>query len=176
MVARVCFALAIVTVIIAATSAQAGARAALVIGNATSRSLPTPAHPANNAQRTAVDLTAVLRPPAARKPGHLLALVDAPRDNPFAAGPFPADALTIGGDMLVAFSTRSGGGVVDGPGRNGPYAAALLRHLPTGGLDMRRMVARVRAAVVEATSGQQIPWETSALTGDVYLATPGSAE
>src|SRR5581483_5590402 len=53
---------------------------------------------------------------------------------------------------------------------------ALLKHLEQPGVEVRLMVARVRAAVIAATEGKQVPWESASLTREIYFAAaPGPA-
>ena len=103
-------------------------------------------------------------------------LLDACRDNPFAAifrnrsvgrG---LGSMTAALGTLVGFATSPGAVATDGDGRNSPFAKALLRHLPTPGLDITQLMRLVRADVVAATGGQQIPWDHSSLVGEIALA------
>ena len=48
---------------------------------------------------------------------------------------------------LIAFSTAPGAIAADGRGNNSPFTEALLRHLPTPGLEFRTVLTRVRAEV-----------------------------
>ena len=59
---------------------------------------------------------------------------------------------------------------LDGEGANSPFSAALSRHIGTPGLEVQQMLTRVRAEVVAATKGKQVPWSNSSLLGEVYLA------
>lgn len=71
---------------------------------------------------------------------------------------------------LVAFATAPGAEAADGTGANSPFTTALLKHLPTPGLEINVMLTRVRVDVREATGGEQIPWTSSSLAREVYLA------
>lgn len=71
-----------------------------------------------------------------------------------------------GGGMLVAFATLPGDVAADGAGRNSPFTHALVKHLPTPGLELRHLFVRVRADVVLVTSNAQIPQVTDALNGE----------
>ena len=71
---------------------------------------------------------------------------------------------------LVAYSTSPGGVAVDGEGVNSPYSAALARELKTPGLSVEQAFKRVRIAVMALTDDEQVPWESSSLTGDFYFA------
>jgi hypothetical protein len=117
-------------------------------------------------------------------------ILDACRNNPFAqtfasrygAGrsvtvqPGLAGYSSLGAGMLVAFSTAPGAVALDGNGANSPFTEALARYIRTPGLEVRQMLTRVRADVASETAGKQIPWDNSALLGDVYLAGFGKTE
>lgn len=116
-------------------------------------------------------------------------ILDACRNNPMApklasAGPArdieagsglaaPATlgaGSTLGAGTLIAFATAPGQVALDGAGANSPFSAALTRHIGTPGLEVQQMLTRVRAEVVAATKGKQVPWSNSSLLGEVYLA------
>lgn len=116
-------------------------------------------------------------------------ILDACRNNPMApkvasAGPVrgieagsglaaPATlgaGATFGAGTLIAFATAPGQVALDGEGANSPFSAALTRHIGTPGLEVQQMLTRVRAEVVAATKGKQVPWSNSSLLGEVYLA------
>jgi hypothetical protein len=67
---------------------------------------------------------------------------------------------------LVAFATQPNRLAADGDGRNSPFTRALLKHLPTPGLEVRTLMARVRAEVVDATAGAQRPEVWDSLVGE----------
>ncbi len=77
---------------------------------------------------------------------------------------------TLGAGTLIAFATAPGQVALDGEGVNSPFTTALLRHIPTPGLELQAMLTRVRAEVVAATRSKQVPWSNSSLLGEVYLA------
>jgi uncharacterized caspase-like protein len=86
-----------------------------------------------------------------------------------AAPPTPGPGATLGAGTLIAFATAPGQVALDGEGGNSPFSAALTRHIGTPGLEVQQMLTRVRAEVVAATSGKQVPWSNSSLLGEVYL-------
>jgi peptidoglycan hydrolase-like protein with peptidoglycan-binding domain len=105
-------------------------------------------------------------------------ILDACRDNPFRRLWPAASRSTAGRGLarvspatgtLVVFSTAPGAVAADGQGRNSPFTAALLRHMPTLGMEVRPMLAEVRRSVREATGGAQVPWEESSLEGAFYF-------
>ena len=87
-----------------------------------------------------------------------------------AAPTAPSSGATLGAGTLIAFATAPGQVALDGEGANSPFSAALSRHIGTPGLEVQQMLTRVRAEVVAATKGKQVPWSNSSLLGEVYLA------
>ena len=93
-----------------------------------------------------------------------LIILDACRDNPFKTKMIqtPGTKRTInprsvsrgftrvevGGNILVAYSATEGTTAEDGViGQNSPYAKALLQHIETPNLDIRRLFGKVRDTV-----------------------------
>jgi tetratricopeptide (TPR) repeat protein len=104
-----------------------------------------------------------------------LVFLDACRDNPFgrSTGSGPAKGLApiqnaVG--TLTAFSTKPGHVALDGDGRNSPFTTALLKHIPTPGLEIGGVMKRVRVDVIKSTKGEQVPFDESSLITDVVLA------
>lgn len=112
-----------------------------------------------------------------------LVFLDACRDNPLAqrlarsAG--QSRSLGVGRGLarmnsgvgtLIAFATEPGKIALDGEDGHSPFTRALLEHIDTRGLEIRQMLSRVRATVIERTDGQQLPLDTSALIDDFYFA------
>ncbi|WP_051382642.1 caspase family protein [Bradyrhizobium sp. Tv2a-2] len=111
-----------------------------------------------------------------------LILLDACRDNPFAAKLRSASrSPTRGGlakleeisaDTLVAFAAKAGSISYDGDGVNSPYATALLRHLTEPGVDVRIALGRVRDEVLAMTGGRQEPFIYGSLGGATISLVP----
>jgi uncharacterized caspase-like protein len=110
-----------------------------------------------------------------------LVILDACRNNPFA----PAGAkraVTRGlariepeDNTLVVYAAKDGTTADDGLGRrHSPFTEALLKHLPTPGLEINLMFRRVRDDVMRATSHEpepQQPHVYASLGGqELYLA------
>jgi hypothetical protein len=102
-----------------------------------------------------------------------IVVLDACRNNPFqrsfrsaSRGLAPLDAAK---GTLIAFATAPGSVAADGVGRNGVFTRHLLTSLKHPESDIEKVFRRVRAAVLDETKGQQVPWETSSLTGDFYF-------
>lgn len=122
-----------------------------------------------------------------------IVLLDACRDNPLArnlARRMGTRSAQIGTGLakveagvgtLIGYSTQPGNVALDGAGRNSPYAEALLRHIESPDRDVSGVLIAVRNDVLTATSGKQVPWEHTSLTGQVYLkrdasgASPGAS-
>ena len=113
-----------------------------------------------------------------------LILLDACRDNPFAAklrsaGRMPskgglAKLDDVNADTLVAYAAKAGSTSYDGDGFNSPYATALLRHLAEPGVDVRIALGRVRDAVITMTGGRQEPFIYGSLGGATMALVPMS--
>ena len=126
----------------------------------------------------------VLTVSAAAKLG--LVVLDACRDNPFAARmqrSVRTRAVERGlarieppRSVLVAFAARDGTIASDGAGRNSPFTTALLHHIETPGLEINFLFRNVRDDVIEATSGQQEPFVYGSLSKDpIFLKSSAPA-
>lgn len=115
-----------------------------------------------------------------------LIILDACRDNPFAAqmkrtmtvasrsvsrglAPVEPEAGT-----LVVYAAKDGETALDGDGSNSPFATAFVKNLPTPGLEVRRLFDFVRDDVMEATGRKQKPFSYGSISGrqDFYFV-PG---
>ena len=105
-----------------------------------------------------------------------LVILDACRDNPFARSMKRVSALRslnrgliavepMKANTLIAYAAKGGSTAEDGEGQNSPYAAALLKHLPTPGLDLRQAFGLVRDDVMKATDNKQEPFTYGSLGG-----------
>ena len=112
-----------------------------------------------------------------------LVFLDACRDNPLAeklarsmgtrstAVNRGLAKLETGVGSLIAFATQPGNVALDGAKRNSPFTTALLKYVGTPGRSLTDELIDVRRAVLEATDGRQVPWDSSSLTGPVILNT-----
>src|ERR1700726_1944920 len=111
-----------------------------------------------------------------------LVLLDACRDNPFAAKIRSAKAtrsvavdsglaeMKSGEGTLIAFATGPGQTALDGEtGTNSPFTRALVAHITQPGVEIQQAMTEVRAQVNEETSKNQLPWGHTNLIGSVYL-------
>jgi uncharacterized caspase-like protein len=120
-----------------------------------------------------VDVNLVLEKMEAAQSQVNVVILDACRNNPFqrrfrsaSRGLAPLDAAK---GSLVAFATAPGSVAADGTGRNGLYTKHLLDSLKHPDSGIESVFKRVRAAVIEDTRGQQVPWESSSLIGDFFF-------
>ena len=102
-----------------------------------------------------------------------IVILDACRNNPYsrsfrssASGLAHMDAPT---GTYIAYAAAPGRVAMDGEGNNGLYTGELLKALPLPGLKIEDAFKRVRVAVQDKSGAQQVPWESSSLTGDFYF-------
>jgi hypothetical protein len=110
-------------------------------------------------------------------------ILDASRSNPFAAR-MQRTAHNRSVDrglarvepaqnVLVAYASKDGTTNEDRGGRNSPYAAALLRHLESPGLDINFMFRKVKDDVQSHTDHRQQPFVYGSLPNHpIYLKEP----
>ncbi len=133
-----------------------------------------------------IDISLVLQQMEAEKRVNLVFL-DACRDNPLSrslARTMGTRSSSVGQGLasiqsavgtMIAYATQPDNVAHDGTGRNSPFTTALLKHIPTPGLDVSALMRRVRTDVVAATRERQVPWDHSSLMGDVVLV-PSSGQ
>ncbi len=114
-----------------------------------------------------------------------LVILDACRDNPFAKSMKRAVVsrwanrglarIGPGGlarveptspNTLVAFAAKAGSTADDGNTRNSPFTTALVKFLPTPGLDLRKAFGFVRDEVLKVTHNRQEPFIYGSLGGN----------
>jgi hypothetical protein len=128
----------------------------------------------NDVEIEAVDVGLVLRQMEDAGSRVNIVILDACRNNPLSGG---QRSMTRGLALvnapqgsLVAFSTAPGGVSVDGDGQNSPYTQALASAMVQRGFAAEQVFREVRVKVLEATGRQQVPWESSSLTGAFYFS------
>ncbi|MEY4428085.1 MAG: hypothetical protein RLZZ182_774 [Pseudomonadota bacterium] len=130
----------------------------------------------------AVDGTALIERVSGMAQGVNLLVFDACRTPPTRArtrsleskpegmGPVVAPSGT-----LVAFSTAPNRVASDGPDRaNSLYTQALAEELRKPGVPIEAVFKRVRTAVAQGSGGQQVPWESSSLVGELCFNGTGA--
>ena len=112
-----------------------------------------------------------------------LVILDACRDNPFSKAMKHSVATRAverglakiepsSPNTLVAFAAKAGSTAADGDDKNSPYTAALLRHLPKPGLDLRKAFGFVRDDVMKVTRNRQEPFIYGSLGGEDVALVP----
>jgi formylglycine-generating enzyme required for sulfatase activity len=105
-----------------------------------------------------------------------IVILDACRNNPFTRSMRSVDhglaTMDAPAGILIAYSTAPGAVAADGAGRNSPYTEALTQAMREMHEPVEQVFKHVRVGVMSATSGKQVPWESSSLTGDFYFAAP----
>jgi hypothetical protein len=124
-----------------------------------------------------IDLSFILSRMSAAKTRVNIVVLDACRNNPFAAASARSGRSAQGlaqmdapVGTLLAYATAPGKLAADGLGgpneKNGLYAQQFARHLLTPGLPVEHVFKRVREAMVRASREAQVPWESSSLQGE----------
>lgn len=111
-----------------------------------------------------------------------LVILDACRDNPFARKMTrSAGTRSIGkglgniepeGATLVAYAAKHGQTADDGASSNSPFAASLVRHMQTPGLEINLVFRRVRDEVMATTGKRQEPFTYGSLPSEAFYFQP----
>lgn len=102
-----------------------------------------------------------------------LVILDACRNNPFtrsfrASSQGLAQVIAPAGSF-ISYATAPGQVAADGEGGNGLFTSKLLNHMITPGLKLEEVFKQVRIDVQKESNNQQVPWDSSSLTGDFYF-------
>src|SRR6266576_5182213 len=106
-----------------------------------------------------------------------LVILDACRLNPFAktmkrtigsraVGRGLARVEPNSPNTLIAFASKADSIASDGDSNNSPFTSALVKHIATPGLDLRKAFGFVRDDVLRSTSNRQEPYVYGSLGGD----------
>lgn len=112
-----------------------------------------------------------------------IVILDACRDNPFAAQLAAADPSRSvaptrglarispsGNGTIIAYAAAPGEVASDGAGEHSPYTAALLAEMEKPGVEVGLLFRRVAGRVIEETKGGQRPELLVRLASEYYLA------
>ena len=126
-----------------------------------------------------VDVDAVIEQMSLARSRVNLVILDACRNNPFerrfrtvSGGLASIDAPA---GTLIAYATAPGKVAADGDGRNGLYTGELVRQMAIPGQAVEAIFKQTRINVLQKSKGQQTPWESSSLTGELFFAGGGGA-
>jgi carboxyl-terminal processing protease len=128
----------------------------------------------------AISLDTVLKQMAWAESKVNIVILDACRNNPLSRGfrsttQGLAEITVKPQGSFISYSTAPGDVAVDGNGTNSPFSAALAEAIEKPGLDINDVFREVRADVMSATKGKQVPWDSSSLTAPYYFV-PAAAE
>lgn len=102
-----------------------------------------------------------------------IVILDACRNNPMSRSMRSATRGLARMDApmgsFVAYSTAPGEVAADGDGKNSPYTKALAKAMQAPGVAIEEMFRNARVDVLKSTNKQQIPWESSSLTGAFFF-------
>jgi hypothetical protein len=104
-----------------------------------------------------------------------IVILDACRNNPFEKSWTKHSHgqglafMTAPSGSLIAYATAPGTTASDGPGENGVYTSALLKHIVTPGISILELFQLVRSEVKKVSGGKQVPWESTSLEGNYYF-------
>ena len=114
-----------------------------------------------------------------------LVILDACRDNPFArtmkrtigsraVGRGLAKVEPSSPNTLIAYASKAGSTASDGDSKNSPFTTALVKHIATPGLDLRKAFGFVRDDVLKSTGNRQEPYVYGSLGGDDVPLVPAA--
>jgi len=132
----------------------------------------------NDIKYEAVDVGKVLDSMADAGKGVNIIVLDACRNNPFSRS-FRSSSRGLAkmdaphGSMIV-YATSPGDVAADGDGRNGVFTEQLLKNIDRSGRTLEKVLKETGKGVMRATGGDQVPWTTSSVFDDVYLAGQGT--
>lgn len=147
---------------------QSGGRNYLVPVNASIRS-------ENDIEFEALNLDRVISKMEQAKNRVNIVILDACRNNPFAAASrsMSSGLATVDAPIgsFIAYATAPGKVASDGASDNGVFTGALVEVLSkTKGITIEQVFKYVRSKVRVETDGDQIPWTSSSMEGDFFFA------
>ena len=107
-----------------------------------------------------------------------IVILDACRDNPFAArgrsiGGHGLAPMNAGKGTFIAYATAPGQTADDNSSdRNGLFTKYLLETLKEPGLPLDAVFNQANGLVVQASKGRQVPWTASSVNGVFYFRPP----
>jgi uncharacterized caspase-like protein len=114
-----------------------------------------------------------------------LVILDACRDNPFNKTMKKVSMRSVGRGLakveptspntLIAYAAKAGSTAADGDSKNSPFTDALVRHIATPGLDVRKAFGFVRDDVLKVTNNRQEPYVYGSLGGEDVPLVPVKA-
>jgi formylglycine-generating enzyme required for sulfatase activity len=126
----------------------------------------------------ALSVQSVLNKMEAAKNRLNILILDACRNNPFGhafrSGGRGLAQMDAPAGSFIAYATAPGSLASDGQSSHGLYTQHLLQAMKLPGLTVEQVFKRVRVEVKLASKDQQVPWDSSSLTGDFYFVGDGA--
>jgi Caspase domain len=120
-----------------------------------------------------IDVNAFLETMESAKSPFNIIVLDACRNNPLSAHRGSGGGLapvTAPKGSFVAYSTAPGKVALDGDGiADSPYTLALAQTLVVPGIKLEDVFKKTRELVLASTGGEQVPFESTNITGDFYF-------
>jgi len=128
---------------------------------------------ASDVEFEAVDVGRLLAKMESYKDKINIVMLDACRNNPYSSA-FRSSSRGLArvdapAGSFIAYATAPGRVAADGTDRNGVFTKHLLRHINTPNITIESLLKRVRIGVMKETDDQQIPWQSSSMTGEFYF-------
>lgn len=102
-----------------------------------------------------------------------IVILDACRNNPLPRSMRSAGRglarMDAPAGSFIGYSTSPGNVANDGEGSNSPYTTALVSEMTKPGIAIEEAFRNVRVKVMNTTDKQQVPWDSSSLTGAFYF-------
>jgi len=118
----------------------------------------------------ALEASSVLRQMASARNKTNIVVLDACRNNPFAAIADMNDnglaEMKAPTGTYLAYATAPGGVALDGLSGNSPFTQALAEEILVPGAPIEQVFKQVRVKVIKETAGTQTPWDTSSLVSE----------
>lgn len=123
----------------------------------------------------AINLGYILTKLDEAKPQVNIVVLDACRDNPFARSWRSAKSglasIDAPSGTVIAFATAPGKTAADGSGSNGLFTSHFLKQLSVPDQKIEDILKNTRKAVAADSRNEQVPWDSSSMTGDFYFRT-----
>ncbi|MBF0520971.1 MAG: SUMF1/EgtB/PvdO family nonheme iron enzyme [Nitrospirae bacterium] len=132
-----------------------------------------------------VDVQMVLEKMESAKNKVNIMILDACRNNPLARGfrslsrglaAMAAGQGIASGGTIIAYATAAGSVADDGKGNNGVFTEEFSKNITIPGLTIDDVFKRTAKGVREKTSGAQVPFLSTSVVDDIYLASNAQTE
>lgn len=139
----------------------------------------------NDVKYKAVDVQMVLEKMESSRNQVNIVILDACRNNPFTRGfrsatrglaSMDAGKGIAAGGTIIAYATSAGSTASDGKGKNGVFTEEFSENVLTPGLKIEEVFKKTARGVREKTAGAQVPFLSTSVFDDIYLASDKTSE